>query len=155
MDLIYERNLSLSKQTANYINAACNTKIRTQVGVVNKDFQTDKATLDKLLPKDDDTNEYRYDNKWFIEFTIKDLCTSGKLGGVYTTTSEEKNRTFLKGIDWKKLKFVFVDEKRPDNITCFCSDMRIFEYDQIRAKGDLVADIYKIPKNPRQLALWK
>ena len=153
MDLIYERNLSLSKQTANYINAACNTKIRTQVGVVNKDFQTDKATLDKLLPKDDDTNEYRYDNKWFIEFTIKDLCTSGKLGGVYTTTSEEKNRTFLKGIDWKKLKFVFVDEKRPDNITCFCSDMRIFEYDQIRAKGDLVADIYKIPKNPRQLNL--
>jgi hypothetical protein len=153
MDLIYERNLSLSKQTANYINAACNTKIRTQVGVVNKDFQTDKATLDKLLPKDDDTNEYRYDNKWFIEFTIKDLCTSGKLGGVYTTTSEEKNRTFLKGIDWKKLKFVFVDEKRPDNITCFCSDMRIFEYEKIRAKGDLVADIYKIPKNPRQLNL--
>ena len=149
IDMVYERNLNLSKQTANYINLSCKKIMRTQVGSVNKDFQSDKATLEKLLPAPDDQYTYSYDNKWFVEFNLKDLCTKGKLGGVFTMTSDEKNRTYLKGFDWKKLNFIYVDEKRPDNVSCFCSNMKILEYDKIRIKGDLSVDIYKTPKNPR------
>jgi hypothetical protein len=83
-------------------------------------------------------------NELYGKITLKDICKNEKLGGVFIYHSDMKERTSLSGFDFTTLKFEYVKEKRPDQLTCMCANTNILEYKKLPVKGKLVMKCYPV-----------
>jgi hypothetical protein len=81
----------------------------------------------------------------YIKYKISDVCKQKGQGGLWVQHADMKWRKDFKGIDWKKLDFIFKKENRPGVLACGCATGSVgrLEYDVLPIKTEIYQACYE------------